>query len=131
MNIMKKMKASTKVVANRRIVAAGEDDDMMLDDSAVEMLDSDGGDSTDDMIDDLAGAVDDLQDSVDEVKQDDESIEVANNIDEHFIAECERCQGIFISAVKQSDSAVEYVHGTCPLCQEDTDQYLKWVINKV
>ena len=123
------MKISKKIKASTRVVAAEED--MMLDDSAVEMLDEDGTDSTDETIDDIATAVEDLQDSVDEVVQDDESIEVDNNIEDHYVAECDRCKGIFISAVKESHSPMEYVHGVCPLCQEETDQHLKWVIRAV
>lgn len=123
------MKISKKIKASTRVVAAEED--MMLDDSAVKMLDEDGTDSTDETIDDIATAVEDLQDSVDEVVQDDESIEVDNNIEDHYVAECDRCKGIFISAVKESDSPMEYVHGVCPLCQEETDQHLKWVIRAV
>ena len=124
MNITKKIQASS------RIVAANEDD-MMLDDSAVDLLDDEGTEGAEDTIDDIADAVEDLQDSVDEVKQDDESIEVENNIEDHYIAECDRCSGVFISAVKESEEPVEYVHGTCPLCQEETDQYIKWVIRAI
>lgn len=123
------MKISKKIKASSRVVAAEED--MMLDDSAVEMLDDNGSDTTDDTIDDIATAVEDLQDSVDEIAQDDESIEVDNNIEDHYVAECDRCKGIFISAVKESDSSMEYVHGVCPLCQEETDQHLKWIIRAV
>ena len=126
---IKKIKAASRVEATKRIIAA--DEDMMLDDSAVDMLDEEGTDTTDDTIDTIADAVEDLQDSVDEVKQDDESIEVENNIEDHYIAECDRCLGVFISAVKESTESVEYVHGTCPLCQEETDQRLKWVIRLV
>lgn len=123
MIIKKKIQASTRVVA--------AEEDMMLDDSAVDMLDDEGVDNMDDTIDNIADAVEDLQDSVDEIKEDDESIEVENNIEDHFIAECDRCNGIFISAVKESDSPTEYVHGVCPLCQEETDQHLKWVVRAV
>lgn len=124
MNIKKKVHAST------RIVAAGEED-MMLDADAVDMLDDEGLNSSDDTIDDIADAVEDLQDSVDEVKQDDESIEVENNIEDHYIAECDKCKGIFISAVKETEQPVEFVHGTCPLCQEETDQNIKWVVRAI
>ena len=103
----------------------------MLDADAVDMLDDEGLNSSDDTIDDIADAVEDLQDSVDEVKQDDESIEVENNIEDHYIAECDKCKGIFISAVKETEQPVEFVHGTCPLCQEETDQNIKWVVRAI
>jgi len=124
MNITKRIQAASRIVA-------ADEDDMMLDDSAVDMLDDEGMDGTSDTIDSIADAVEDLQDSVDDIKQDDESIEVENNIEDHYVAECDRCKGIFISAVKESESEVNYVHGTCPLCNEETDQQLKWVIRAV
>ncbi len=67
----------------------------------------------------------------DDITQDDPSIEIDNNIENHYIAECESCHGIFISAVVQSDQAVESISGTCPLCGKDTDQSLKWVIKSI
>lgn len=123
MNINKTKKAT-------RIVAADEDN-LMLDDEAVDILDNEEFDDSGDAISELADAVDDLQDSVDEIDQDDEGIEVENNIEDHYIAECDRCKGIFISAIKESEEPMEYVHGTCPLCQEETDQELKWIIRSV
>ncbi len=107
-----------------RVVAADEDypDDM---DDLVE----DG--EFNDTLDDVADAVDDIQDAVDEVDEDDVNIDTDNNITNHYIAECESCHGIFISAVIQSDQQVEKISGVCPLCQEETDQYLRWVINEV
>lgn len=124
------MKIKKRIQASKRIVGAGEDD-MMLDDDAVDFLDTEGTEDTEGALDEISDAVEDLQDSVDEVKQEGESIEVDNNIEDHYIAECESCLGVFISAVKESEEPMEYVHGTCPLCQEETDQYLKWVIRKV
>lgn len=130
--IIKKRSAVTAASNRMRRIVADDEDDMQLDDSAIDMLDDDGFDSSDDeAIDDIADAVDDLQDSVDDVVQDDEQIEVENNIEDHYIAECDRCKGIFISAVKESDEPMEYVHGTCPLCGEETDQTLKWVVRAV
>lgn len=73
----------------------------------------------------------DAVDETDNIDQDEVSIETDNNIDGHYIAECDRCHGIFISAVNESDQAIEKITGTCPLCQKSTDQYLKWVIKAV
>lgn len=120
----KKISASSYPYSKTRVVAADEDypDDM---DDLVE----DG--EFNDTLDDVADAVDDIQDAVDEVDEDDVTIDTDNNITNHYIAECEECHGIFISAVIQSDQQVEKISGVCPLCQEETDQYLRWVINEV
>lgn len=88
-------------------------------------------DGTAEAIDDLADNVEDLQDQVDEVVEDDPSIDTYNNIEEHYIAECDRCHGIFISAVIKSDQQVDKITGICPLCEHESDQFLKWVITPV
>lgn len=108
------------------IMAAGEDDFDELSDDMVE-----DDDTFEDSIDDLADQVDDLQDTVDDVNEDDPKIEADNNISNHYIAECDNCHGIFISAVVESDQAVKSITGTCPLCEKDTEQLLKWVIKDV
>lgn len=84
-----------------------------------------------DAIDDVADAVEDIQDTVDEVDQDDVNIDMNNNISGHYIAECDSCHGVFISATIESDQKVEKVSGICPLCEKETDQYLKWVIKSI
>lgn len=61
-------------------------------------------------------------------QEDDPSIEMENNIENHYIAECESCGGIFISAILESDQEIDHVTGVCPLCEKETNQYLKWVI---
>ena len=103
---------SAKIEASTRIVAADED-------------------SVADSLDDLSDSVDDLQDDVEEIREDDPNIEIENNIENHFIAECESCGGIFISAMLQSDQEIDHITGICPLCERETNQYLKWVIKKV
>lgn len=124
------MVVKKKIIKASRVVAANEDE-MFLDDDAIDMLDEKGTDSSDDTLDEIADKIDDIKDTVENVEQDDEYIEVTNNIEDHYIAECDNCGGIFISAIKETEDPVEYVHGTCPLCQEETDQYLKWTIQKV
>lgn len=84
-----------------------------------------------DSVDDLADSVDELQDRIDETDPDEVNIDIDNNIDEHYIAECERCHGVFISAVVESDQMVDSISGICPLCEKETTQYLKWVIKAV
>lgn len=79
-------------------------------------------------VDDLAENVEEVQDTIDDMDEDDPSIEVNNNIEDHLIAECERCHGIFISATLQSDMEIDHVTGTCPLCGRESNQYLKWVV---
>lgn len=79
-------------------------------------------------VDDLAENVEEVQDTIDDMDEDDPSIEVHNNIEDHLIAECERCHGIFISAILQSDMEIDHVTGTCPLCGRESNQYLKWVV---
>lgn len=111
------------------IKAADDDDDMGFDDYAMD----DNMDDNDvvDAIDDVADNVEDLQDAVDEIKDDETEITINNNIADHYIAECDRCNGIFISAVVDSDQQIDHVTGTCPLCGKETEQYLKWVIRPV
>ena len=85
----------------------------------------------DEAVDDLADTVEDVQDQIDDIDEDEPTIEINNNIDGHYIAECERCHEIFISAVMESDQEIDHVSGICPLCGKDTNQYLKWVIKAV
>lgn len=122
----KPIEASSKdisVDAKRYIKAAGEDDfEDDFDDDADGIMDA---------IDDVADNVEDIQDTIDDVEEDEVNIAINNNIADHFIAECDRCNGIFISAVVDSDQEVESVYGTCPLCGKETEQYLKWIIKSV
>lgn len=98
------------VTASTNIMAA--DDDYDLSDS----------------IDDLTDSVEDMQDMVEDVAEDEPSIDIENNIEDHYIAECESCGGIFISAILESDQEIDHVTGVCPLCDKETNQYLRWVI---
>lgn len=89
------------------------------------------GDEFDDQLDDMAGSLEDMQDTLEEVTEDEPNIEVDNNISDHYIAECDRCHGVFISAMVESDQEVERITGVCPLCGKESDQYLKWIIRDV
>ena len=82
-------------------------------------------------LDDIADTVEDIQDSVDDIQEDDVEIDIDNNIANHYIAECDTCKGVFISALVESDQEVEKISGVCPLCHKDTDQYLKWIAKDV
>lgn len=90
-----------------------------------------GDDSIEDTLDDMADNIEDIQDTVDDIEQDDVNIEAENNIDNHYIAECDRCKGIFISAVVESDQDVTKITGTCPICQKESNQYLRWVVKSI
>lgn len=137
MRIIKRGKVLSSSKA--KIMAAGEDDIEYMDDSMS------GNDSIGDMIDDFQ-VQDDFQDDTeeviddseeeevvedDDVEQDDIDIEIENNIANHYIAECDSCHGVFISALVETDQDVEMISGTCPLCGKDTDQYLKWIIREI
>lgn len=87
--------------------------------------------SLNNQLDDMADNIEDIQDSVNEIDEDAPDIEIDNNIDNHYIAECAQCKGIFISAVLQSDQELDHITGICPLCGNDSDQYLNWVVKAV
>ena len=124
------MKTRFTVTASKKIVAA-EDDDMVMGPSLGDIDDLD--DSFSEQLDDVADTVEDIQDTVtdDDHQEDSIDIEVENNIAGHYIAECDKCKNVFISATVLSDQVVEYVSGVCPICKEESDQYLKWVIKPV
>jgi len=109
-----------KFATMSRVTAADEDfDEFDMDEDAEGLMDA---------VDDVADNVEEIQDAIDEVDEDDVDIATNNNISNHYIAECERCHGIFISAVIESDQEIDHVSGICPLCQKETDQYLKWIV---
>lgn len=108
------IKASTKP-----IMAAGEFDEEYSEEAIS------------DTVDDVSDSIDDLQETIEDVEEDDVDIAVDNNIDGHFIAECDSCQGVFISALIESDQEVEKISGVCPICKKETDQYLKWIVRAV
>jgi len=114
------VRPKSKITASEDYIKAAEDD--------FDMEDVDDADGILDAIDDVADNVEDLKDAVDDISEDDVDIAMNNNISGHFIAECSKCSGIFISAVIESDQKLDHVTGVCPLCGKDSDQYLKWVI---
>lgn len=122
-------------------IKADESDDIDVDDLDNEEFDDldyedDGSDDAEDgnlsdNVQDLADNVEELQGELEGVEDDDPNIEIENNIDGRYIAECDRCGEIFISAITESDASMESIHGICPICDHESDQYLKWVIRKV
>lgn len=113
------MKRRIRIVASDKVITAAEDD---------EILDDFDGVGIDEALDDVADTVEDIQDDLDDVQEDAPDIETDNNIEGHFIAECEHCHQLFISAMQESEQIVQSVRGVCPLCGRDGEQYLKWVI---
>ena len=122
------VKGSTLRDNKQRVFAAEEDDDDMFGGPVDEI---DNPDDFNDTLDDVADTVSDIQDVVEDFEEDDIDIEVDNNITNHYIAECDTCHGVFISAMIKSDQEVEKISGVCPLCEKQTDQYLKWLIQDV
>ena len=108
------------------ILAADEDEDEGMNDFSF-----DDEDDMDDTLEGIADDIEDMQDDLDEIQEDDVSIEIDNNIEGHYIAECDKCKGIFISAMTETDQVVESIKGTCPLCDKESEQFIKWVIKKV
>lgn len=117
---------ATTVLHTQKITAAGEEENTFVDD-----IEEEDEDAVTDAIDDVSDQIEDLQDQVDEVDEDTVDIEIENNIDGHYIAECDVCHGVFISAMIESDEDVECISGVCPLCQKESDQYLKWLVKAV
>ncbi len=117
------------VTSSRRYIKAADED--FEDNFDMDEFESDE-EGVADALDDMADNVEDLQDAVEDVIDEDEvEISINNNITDHFIAECDRCGGVFISAVVDSDQQIDHVSGVCPLCGRETDQYLKWIIKSV
>ena len=123
------MKISKKY--GQPIMAADEGFDSLDDNNFddIEMIDDEN--AFDDTLDEMADNIEDMQDTLDEVEEDDVDIEIDNNIDGHLIAECDKCHGIFISAMIESDQEVEKISGICPLCERESDQYIKWVVKAI
>lgn len=123
------MKTRFKVTASR--IVAADEDEMVMGPSLNDIEDLD--DSFSEQLDDVADTVEDIQDTVtdDDHQEDSIDIDVENNIAGHYIAECDKCKNVFISATVLSDQIVESVTGVCPICKEESEQYLKWVIKPV
>lgn len=99
------------IYSNQRITAADEDE--LINDAEVE---------------EPGFEFEDEDSDIEDVREDDPTIEIDNNISGHYIAECERCHGVFISAVVESDQEIESISGICPLCDHETTQWLNWVV---
>lgn len=124
--------SKTSVKASKAIMAAGDDDFFNDEDVPGSFEGSEhSDDSVGDEIDDLADSVDALKDSIDDVKQDQPELEIDNNISNHYICECDQCHNIFISAIIESDQEIDHITGVCPVCEKESEQYIKWVIRDI
>lgn len=112
------------VTQKRRIAAADGEDDPDADSEEY-------NDEVDDTLTDLADTVDDMEELFDDVEEDDVAIDVDNNIADHYIAECDRCSGVFVSAMLETDPHPVKISGVCPLCEKESDQYLHWLVKEV
>ena len=129
-------RGNVSIVSSTSIMAAEDDDpfsDMGFDESEGDdaTISVDDDESVEDNLDDMADTLDDINDALEDFEEDDIDIETENNISDHYIAECEKCHGVFIASVIESDQEIEKISGTCPLCDEECDQYLKWVIKEL
>ncbi len=112
---MKIVHAKTSITDKRNVFAA---DNVFEDDQSF------GGPDLDDTVEDEVVEEDMGEDG----QQEGSTIEVDNNIVNHLIAECQNCHGIFISAMVASDQVVESINGVCPLCNKETEQFLRWIV---
>lgn len=127
--------ATSQLRKNKSILAADDDDfdGMVAESDDVVDITEDRPEVNDDVsiqdtLQDMSDTLEDMQDAVDKMDPDLVDIELNNNIEDHYIAECSICHGVFISAVVKSDAEIDNVHGTCPLCNREADQLLKWLI---
>ncbi len=81
-----------------------------------------------DTIDDISDSVEDIQDTIDDMDEDQVDIDVDNNITNHYIAECQLCKNVFVSALVESDQEVSSITGICPVCDKEGEQLIKWII---
>lgn len=136
-NINSAIKTKKSKIISSTITAADEDADFESDEfdetpaDGMIVDDEFGEDQLSDTLDNISDKVDDIQDSMDDVQEDDVCIDIDNNISNHYVAECEKCKGIFISSVVETDQKLDKIHGSCPLCDKETDQYLKWIIKDI
>ena len=121
-----------KSIKSATNIFAADEDDPFAESNFDE--NTDGEEDTEDLEEDLDDAedrIDNLEESLENFKEDDIDIETDNNIDDHYIAECEKCHGVFITAVQISTQEINKISGVCPLCDEECDQYLHWVIKRI
>lgn len=113
------------------MAADGEEDDIIIPDDAEVQPEFVGQDDVTDAVDELTDAVNDIQEDLEDIQEDAPAIQTENNIEGHMIAECDKCYGIFISAMIKSDQKVDSIKGVCPLCGKESTQKFNWFISKL
>ena len=116
--------------SHRRILAADDPDNLDMSGFVDEEIDE-GYEDNDDLSQPgrvAQPAAEDIEYAEDDIQKDDVEIDIDNNIAGHYIAQCGNCKNVFISAVTLSDQVVESIHGVCPICNEESDQLLNWII---
>lgn len=130
--LIRKSKITASEDKKSRIYAADEEPTFDFGDfGGTDDEDEDEDDAGDDNVDTESEDIEDEEVEQVEVEEDEENIEVENNIANHYIAECDKCHGIFISAVEKSEMQVESIVGICPICDKESEQFLKWIIEEV
>ena len=109
--------AKTNVQPKTKVYAA-ESDNVFDDLDGFEGADLDGEENAAEVAEDMG----------EDGQQDGSTIEIDNNIFDHLIAECQKCHGIFISAMIASDQDVQSINGVCPLCSKETEQFFIGII---
>lgn len=119
--------ASAVLGALQPIMAADGDEEVEED-----VIEDDAFDFEDEADPEMTEDIATLEEGVEmEDPESEPNIEADNNIAGHYIVECDRCQGIFISALMESDQIVDHINGVCPLCEKESNQYIKWVVKPV
>lgn len=124
---------SSDITEGSYISAAADDEDTDFDQD-ISFDDNDvytDDEALNDTLDEMSDQLDNMQDQLEDIQEDDPSIQVDNNIENHYIVECDKCHGVFISSIIESDASIEKISGRCPLCGKDSEQYLKWIIRSV
>lgn len=132
---MKIIKSNKSDLTKTPVLGAEDDFEFFEDEPSDVAFDDDFDDVG---VDDIPKSSDDgiEEDEEDEdieefIDEDEVSIEVDNNISNHYIAECDICKGVFITSVVESDLKIEMLSGLCPICGKESDMYLKWLVKDI
>lgn len=131
-NISSLLKSITGSTSSRGCkIYAAEGDDEFDDADMVDLDDEDFDEEESEARKDFENDEDFEDELEDEVELDETNLPTDNNIENHYIVECDNCHGIFISALVESDQLVRNIRGICPLCDKESDQYINWIVRKV
>lgn len=131
-NVSALLKSITGSVSSKsRKIYAAEGDDEFDDEDMIDLDDEDFDEEDSEAGEDFEDDEDFEDELEDEVELDETNLPTDNNIENHYIVECDNCHGIFISALVESDQLVRNIRGICPLCDKESDQYINWIVRKV